>query len=496
MNKLTKTLIVVLFLFSGVILAQQNAVMTHYTVNPYLYNPSQVGENGYVSVQTHYRKQWINMPNAPDTKLLSAQGMINNKFGIGGKIYLDKAHIIQNFGALFSYAYYIRFKKNPNKHYFSLGLSAGFKAQRLAFNEATIKDDFDPSIFYNGATNTVFDSEAGLTYRFKGLRLAGFVANLAPQSYQYERASTYLKYEPSYHVYGAVSYDIVLGKNSNFSLKPSMLVRYIPDIPIQFDGNLLLDWKNLFWIGGGYRYKNVGVWSTAGFRVHDMVSFTYSYEQSIDGFQAALGSTHEITMEFRFKPNKNKDLAKEMDDRYADLKKKILVKHNELLDSIQELKERTDSLESALNNTNELIRELKETATNTVYKGNQVKYAALGKVNYFLNSATIHSAQKVEAKPIMEQIKALQEEGKLILIRIEGSASIEGSETYNLLLSNKRNESMKEYLVKNGIKDDLITTSSKGNSEALVRDNAFEDIENTEPNPEDRYVKVYILFNE
>jgi outer membrane protein OmpA-like peptidoglycan-associated protein len=96
----------------------------------------------------------------------------------------------------------------------------------------------------------------------------------------------------------------------------------------------------------------------------------------------------------------------------------------------------------------------------------------------------------------MEQIKALQEEGKLILIRIEGSASIEGSETYNLLLSNKRNESMKEYLVENGIKDDLITTSSKGNSEALVRDNAFEDIENTEPNPEDRYVKVYILFNE
>jgi outer membrane protein OmpA-like peptidoglycan-associated protein len=55
---------------------------------------------------------------------------------------------------------------------------------------------------------------------------------------------------------------------------------------------------------------------------------------------------------------------------------------------------------------------------------------------------------------------------------------------------------MKEYLVENGIKDDLITTSSKGNSEALVRDNAFEDIENTEPNPEDRYVKVYILFNE
>jgi len=155
-----------------------------------------------------------------------------------------------------------------------------------------------------------------------------------------------------------------------------------------------------------------------------------------------------------------------------------------------------DSLEDDFYNSQKLITELQESTTNITNRGNEVKYATLGKVNFFLNSATIHKEQAVEANAVLAKIDSLMQNNKLIMIRIEGSASIEGSETYNLILSNKRNEAMKDFLISKGVNPDQITLSSKGSSEAMVRDDAFEDLDNAKPNPEDRYVKVFVLYND
>lgn len=476
--------------------AQQNPVMTHYTLNPYLYNAAQVGETGYITVNAHYRRQWINMPDAPDTKLISAQGLIKNKFGVGAKLYYDQTHIVHNYGGLFSYAYYVRMKKNPEKHYFSIGLSVGFKGQQLRFNEGTIKDNLDPKIFYDGANNTVFDAEAGIKYRFKGLHLAAFASNLAPHSFNYTNSIKDLNFKPSYHIYGSAGYDILMGKNKNFALKPSALVRYIPNVPIQFDANLLFDWKNTIWIGGGYRYNNTGVWGTAGFRLFDAASFSYSYEQSIDGHQAALGSTHEITIEYRFKGGGNKKLKKQLEEKYDNMREKLLTKNRYLLDSLQKVKEDVAELENDVDATNDKINTLHNISESTTFNGKEVKHSLVGEVKFHVNSATLHKEQTTEADAILAQLKQLNDDKKLVMVRLEGSASIEGSETYNLVLSIKRNAALKDYLVSKGISEDMITTSSKGNAEALMRDKSYKHKEDVSPNPSDRNVKVYILFNE
>ncbi|MGB1316334.1 MAG: PorP/SprF family type IX secretion system membrane protein [Chitinophagales bacterium] len=501
--KKTIKITILLFLLLAVaeVNAQQNAVFTHYTVNPYLYNAAQVGENGYTTLGAHYRKQWANMPEAPDTKLFSAQTMIKDKFGVGAKVYLDRAHIVNNFGALFSYAYYIRFDKaNPYKHYLSIGVSAGFKSQRLSFEESTIKDDYDPSIFYDGASNTVFDAEAGIKYKWRGLNIGVFASNLAPHNFQYKNDVSNLQFKPSYHVYGSLGYDIFLDKKQNFALKPSMLARYIPNAPVQFDANLLFDWKKTLWIGGGYRYDNAGVWGIAGFRIHDMIALTYSYEQSIDGYQAALGSSHEISLEFRFK-KKIKDfdsLAKKLNRKIGAVRSDLVAKNQELIDSLKQAKSNIEDLNTDVEDLNDKIDDLKMTTTdvsndNSSNSGSKVVYNALGRVNFDLNSATLHSAQKLEAEAIYDKIK--EKTDNVIQIIIEGNASIEGSETYNLILSNKRTLSMKNFLIAKGINPDLVLISSNGNSEALIRDNNYKSKDSVTPDPSDRFVKVSILVN-
>lgn len=476
--------------------AQQNAVFTHYTINPYLYNAAQVGETGYSTLGVHYRKQWVDMPDAPDTKLFSAQTMIKNKFGLGAKIYYDQVHVIKNFGALFSYAYYLRFnKESMNKHYLSFGLSAGFKSQTLNFDDVTLKDEFDPEVFFEGATNTVFDAELGVKYKFKGLHIGIFASNITPQSFKYTSSINALEFTPSYHLYGSLGLDIKLDKSDNFTLKPSILVRHVPNIPFQVDGNLILDWKNSIWFGGGYRYNNVGAWALAGFRIHDMISLTYSYEQSLDSYQTPFGASHEISLDIRF-TGKNKlsqaDLEAKLDKKIRAIRNRLLTKYNGIIDSLDQLNAKVDSLSKK---SNEVIEQnIIENASTVVHKGTKVKYTTIGTVSFLLNSATIHKEQEVEALDVYEKIKAVED--KIILIRIEGNASIEGSETYNLILSNKRTIAMKDYLVSKGINQDLIATSSKGNSSALLRDDNYKDKQVIKPNPHDRYVKIYIMFNE
>lgn len=499
MKKFIKNIIILFLLLTvAEVDAQQNAVFTHYTVNPYLYNAAQVGESGYTTLSAHYRRQWVNMPEAPDTKLFSAQTMIKDKFGIGAKVYLDEAHILKNFGALLSYAYYIRFNKaNPKKHYLSVGLSAGFKSQRISFEESTIKDDLDPSIFYDGAANTVFDAEAGIKYKWRGLNVGVFASNIAPQSFQYKNDLSLLEYKPSFHIYGQVGYDFFLDKKQNFALKPSVLVRYIPDIPFQFDANLLFDWKNTIWIGGGYRYENTGLWAIGGFRVHDMVALTYSYEQSIDGYQAALGSTHEISLEFRFKKKSKKvdPLTNKLDKKMGSIKDELVAQNKDLIDSLQKTKEDVKDLSDRVDEINLTTNNVTNNGdvNNSTSTGSKVAYDAVGKVNFDLNSATIHSAQEADAKAIYNTIK--DKGSNVIQVIIEGNASIEGSETYNLILSNKRTIAMKNYLISMGLDPEKVVISSKGNMEALVRDDNYKAKGSVTPDPSDRFVKVFILVN-
>lgn len=483
------------------IYAQQHEVLTHYITNPYLYNPARVGQSKYIDVSLLYRKQWLKVPDAPDTKILTVQGMIKNKFGVGAKLYMDKVHIIQNFGAKFSYAYYIRMKKNPDDHYLSIGLAAGFKTQNIRFDQAIINHPDDPSIFYNGVQKTIFDADAGINYYMKGLNIGLGVSNLAPLSYNYESNTNSLQYKSIYHLYGNVSYDIRMGKKKDLTLKPSILVRYVPNIPTQFDGSLLFDYKNIFWVGGGYRYKNVGVWGMAGVRIFDMVSIGYAYEQSLDGNQSALGSTHEFTVGFRIMPKvgKHKNMFSQ-DDYLAKFEaqldsmkqaQKAIADKNEKLE--KEVKQQQLEAQKQQNSNNTTVVK-KDGSSNESYINN---FDKKGEISFEKNASNLYAQHKVELDKIYNEIKPLIEQKKLVMLHLVGSASIEGTSEQNLILSSKRVENIRLYFIEKGVPESLISSTFKGNSEALVKNQLDGYVKGVTDdsliNANDRNVRIYVL---
>lgn len=416
---------------------------------------------------------------------------------------MDKAHIVENFGAKFSYAYYIRMKKNPDNHYLSIGVAAGFKMQNIRFDEATINHEDDPSIFYNGVRKTIFDADAGINYYVKGLNIGAGVSNLAPLSYNYESTTNSLNYKSIYHLYGNVSYDIMMGQNKNMSLKPGVLVRYVPNIPIQFDGSLLFDYKNIFWVGGGYRYKNVGVFGMAGVRLFDMVSVGYAYEQSIDGNQGALGSTHEFNVGLRFKAkgNKQEKAIEDFKDDYADkfnakldsmkqAQKDLEARNQQMAEELAKQRVEDQNLQNQINN--------KTTEKEIIFSDDYINNFDLeGQVQFEKNASNLYPSHKQQLDGIYNQLKPLIDGQKLVMVHLVGSASVEGDEDYNLILSNKRVENVRQYLIEKGVPEKLISSTFKGSSEGVVKNNiedftkdkVTEDMINTD----DRTVKVYML---
>ena len=100
----------------------------------------------------------------------------------------------------------------------------------------------------------------------------------------------------------------------------------------------------------------------------------------------------------------------------------------------------------------------------------EFEQATGSKVYFALNSSEISSAAQAT---LMNQIEWLEDHQSLNII-IEGHCDVRGTVDYNLGLGERRAESVKTFLTKNGISEDRVDTISYGKErpEVIGTDNA------------------------
>ncbi len=129
--------------------AQQIPVLNQYIFNPYVYNPANAGTSGYNNIYLTHRNQWVDMPDAPVSNILTYDMSIkDSNVGIGGMLYTDETHIINNYGGLATYAYHVPFNEDKS-HRLSIGVSGGILTQRFNFTQAVVENQADPTILEN-----------------------------------------------------------------------------------------------------------------------------------------------------------------------------------------------------------------------------------------------------------------------------------------------------------------------------------------------------------
>lgn len=477
--------------------AQQLPVMNHYIYNPYIYNPARTGHKGYGNININFKKQWVAMPNSPITGVLSGESPIpGTDMGVGMMLYMDQMHIINKVGGLASYAYHIPFSKEF-AHRLSVGLSVGFLNQRINFDQATVSNESDPFIADQSASGTIFDFNFGLNYQWKDLNVGvSLLQGLDNMGISYFDPRQDITFKNRMHFLANASYRFALGPKKNFFVEPNVLMRVVPNLPVQVEGTVMFGWNEILWAGLGYRSSNKGNASafvaTLGVEIAKRVFLGYTLDFGVDGnLNASMGTQHEFMIGVKFGRNKViENKLKELDEKLIQLEEKQKIineqvtknssnidsltitqqeikttlenKVNEIETQLQEqggqnteLKDQLETYKSQLDAHNKAIEknakdidELRE-----IVGQSKTKYKKLGSFYFEKSSSNVGTEGTAIANALKE---ALANEKPDITIYLYGNSSVEGDPVKNMQLSTKRAIAVRKALVEAGITNEII----------------------------------------
>ena len=326
-----KALIVIMTVMSSVpglhVLAQQKPHYTQYILNQYIVNPALTGIENYVDVKISHRHQWVGIQDAPVTSYFTIHGPIGKKdyrttatsfsmpgenprgsryweeytspephHGIGLQVINDVTGPLRNFSAYATYAYHLGLSPRT-----SLAAGFGVGINRISLDRSKL--DFgdvvvDPAIYTSGElNNTRLDMTAGL-YLYSADYFIGVSAQqIVPQKIDFSKGYIRPKEEGRTvpHIFATAGYRFLVG--DDFNLIPSLMVKYVSPLPVQYEGNLKLQYHDLAWIGASYRYQD-GFAGMVGLNVSNTFNIGYAYDYTTSKLNNYSKGTHEIIVGF------------------------------------------------------------------------------------------------------------------------------------------------------------------------------------------------------
>jgi type IX secretion system PorP/SprF family membrane protein len=315
------------------LMGQQRPHYTQYILNNYILNPALSGIENYTDVKLSVRDQWVGLKGAPKTTYFSIQAPIGKgdyrtsstsfevpgqnprgryywenytaaepHHGIGMTIVNDRTGSFNRFTANATYAYHLGLTPTMN-------LSAGFSAGITNVSIDKSKQDFsgtgdpyDPATGANisGELNRIRpDLGVGLWLYSKDYFIGLSAQQIIPQKLTFTDDATYMgKGRLIPHMFLTAGYRFLLGEDVN--MIPSVMIKYVngsSENNFQPEANLKMQYRDLFWLGGSYRYQN-GYAAMAGLNVSNTFNVGYAYDITTTAINTVSKGTHEFVVGF------------------------------------------------------------------------------------------------------------------------------------------------------------------------------------------------------
>ena len=245
--------------FSCVAMAQQEPQFSQYMFNRMSYNPGYAGSSGSICAAAMYRQQWFGLKlDAPTaggkagsvpTDILFTFDM-PVKFlhgGLGFTFVSDKIGYHDNLELSVDYAFRMFWGQG--------NLSAGVEFNLL--NSSLDKDALwgpdgpDPQVTQLGESAMMFDASVGLYYQVPSKYYLGLaVKNLLAAH------SDEILFTNARTVYAMGGYEYTPSSAPSIRIRPSALLKTANFSIFQADLSCLIDYRNAFWGGLGYRVQD------------------------------------------------------------------------------------------------------------------------------------------------------------------------------------------------------------------------------------------------
>lgn len=289
-----------LLLGFGYLSAQDEAIFTHYHLNPVLINPAAAGFGDQHKVHMNARLQWTGFPGSPESYAISYNGRLGETFGFGAMIFNEEIASLSRSRVLLNYAFqFNRFEKFK----LGIGFSTEFERNRIPSSVLNnpLYDEGDILLIETTEGRSFFDASFGAygVYEkntFFGLSFPNLISQRIDNIGQGSTDdASFFNY---YLLYGGHAFRV---DDLDFVLEPSILIKKIRNTPFQVDFNAkakFLDEK----IVTGLQYRSgtggaIGL--ILGTRINELRIY-YSYDVSFQRFQRYNSGSHEITASFEF----------------------------------------------------------------------------------------------------------------------------------------------------------------------------------------------------
>lgn len=287
-----KIIYIAFFILVGVsVKAQQLPHFTQYLINDYVINPAIGGSRGYHEIKSNHRYQWVGIPDAPRTYMLSYNApTLSGKVGYGGYVFSDIVGPTRRTGFDLSYSYHL---KITEKTKLSLAVFGGMLQFKMDGQRVNVREFNDLGVF-----SKIYPS-AGFAFYYYGDKFffGGAFPQLLPNSVKFLDPNSRLsKLITHAYISGGYKFNI----NDNYAIQPSVLLKFVSPVPIQADLSLRALYKDLIWIGGSFRPKE-GISGVVGYNIQDNISIGYSYDYATSNLQNYSSGSHEIMLGLKVK---------------------------------------------------------------------------------------------------------------------------------------------------------------------------------------------------
>lgn len=290
--------------------AQVDAQFSQYWALPNYYNAGAVGQDSKLNIRAGSRQQWVGMPGAPKTFLISAEmpfRFLKRNHGAGLVMTNETLGLYSNMAIALQYAYKVRLWEGQ----LSLGLQLGMLDQRfdgtgVSIPESDYHNSSDDGIPQSELQGMAFDMGFGTFYSHKY-----FYAGLSAT----HLTEPVITFDEKYETYTGRSYYFIAGgnipfKNALYELQPSLLLKTTFQMT-QVELTARLKYNKFLWGGVSYRWKDALVIMIGADYKNFMLG--YSYDYPVSAIVKATSGSHEVFLGYSLKidfSNKNKNKHK------------------------------------------------------------------------------------------------------------------------------------------------------------------------------------------
>lgn len=298
MKALKRVIVVFVLIYMNThLIAQQDAMYTHYMYNTLAVNPAYAGSRDALTATFLHRSQWTGFKGAPQSQTFTLHTPLKNEhIGLGFSATNDQEGPVHSTGIYGDFAYIMKLNE---KSHLSLGLEAGFTLMQVNLTSLALDDQSDQA-FQSNVVNKALPNFGFGAYYFRERFYAGIsVPKLVDDNFKAGTTSGSAEIASEKRHYFFIA-GTQLKINDFIEFKPTTFVKVTNAAPIQADLTVSFIFNKRVLTGLMVRSGDalgalIGINITEQFHVG--YSFDWSYTNKTFKYN---GGSHEIMLSYDF----------------------------------------------------------------------------------------------------------------------------------------------------------------------------------------------------